>query len=77
MDSLSHYLIEHNVEINKISNISYGKKLQLRLGLKQAEINLFYGKKGFSVVISPRSGTSKEMNELMKELITTFIIENT
>lgn len=25
MDSLSHYLIEHNVEINKISNISYGK----------------------------------------------------
>lgn len=77
MDSLSHYLIEHNVEINKISNISYGKKLQLRLGLKQAEINLFYGKKGFSVVISPRSGTSKELNELMKELITTFIIENT
>ena len=41
--------------------------------MKQAEINLFFGKKGFSVVQSPRTGTNAELNQLMADLIIGFI----
>lgn len=44
--------------------------------LKQAEINLFFGKKGFSVVQSPRTGTNAELNQLMADLIIGMINEH-
>lgn len=43
------------------------------MGMKQAEVNLFYGKRGFSVVQSPRTGTNADLNQLMANLITGFI----
>jgi hypothetical protein len=45
----------------------------MQTGLKQAEINLFYGKKGYSVVQTPRRGVNDELNAMMSDLITQFI----
>ena len=45
----------------------------MKLGTKLAEINLFYGKKGFSVIKSPRTGTNVELNELTMMLIKEYI----
>jgi tetratricopeptide (TPR) repeat protein len=73
LDSLKNYITEANVVIDEIENISYGKKFKLHAGLSQAEINLFFGKKGFSVVASPRQGTSPELNDLMKNYVEAFI----
>jgi hypothetical protein len=60
---------KEGIEVKNVVNISYGKKFVFALGLHQAEINVFYGKKGFSVVVSPRSGTRPELNELCAQLL--------
>lgn len=57
------------VQLYDVQNISYGKKLKLKMGLNEAEINLFYGKKGYSVVVSPRRGTNDELNSVLAQLI--------
>lgn len=73
MSGLKSYIEQTGVVVASIVNIQYGKKMQLKTGIKQAEINLFYGKKGFSVVQSPRCGVSEELNELMAELIKNYL----
>ena len=74
MDDLTAYISETGIIVKEIINIQYGKKLRFTMGTKQAEVNLFYGKKGFSVVKSPRTGTHKELNDLMAELVSTFVL---
>lgn len=76
MVDLKTYIENTGVIVYDIVNIQYGKKLRMKTGLRQAEINLFYGKHGFSVVQSPRCGTSSELNQLMADLINAFLNEN-
>ncbi|MBR1476218.1 MAG: virulence protein E [Muribaculaceae bacterium] len=57
------------IEVTLVQDIQYGKKLIMRSDMREAELNIFYGRKGFSVVESPRRGTSKELNTLMGELV--------
>lgn len=76
MVDLKAYIENTGVVMYEIVNIQYGKKLKMKTGLRQAEINLFYGKHGFSVVQSPRCGTSSELNKLMADLINVFLSEN-
>lgn len=73
MKSLLAFLSENNIETYEVIDIQYGKKLRMKVGHELAEINVFYGKKGFSVVSSPRSGTSPSLNELIAELIKYFL----
>lgn len=73
MDALKQYIEETGIRLNEVINIQYGKKIRCSLGIKAAEVNLFYGKRGFSVIISPRSGTNSELNALLSELIESFI----
>lgn len=76
MEQLSEYITRAGVEITEIINISYAKKIRMKMGLSQAEINLFFGKKGYNPVISPRTGTSNTLNELCRDLILSFLAEN-
>lgn len=73
MGELKQYVEETGVMLYEVGNIQYGKKLRFRMGQKLAEVNLFYGKRGFSVVQTPKGGTSAELNELMVQLINGFI----
>lgn len=77
MDSLKKYVEEKGIMLIEVISIQYGKKLRFKIGLKRAEINLFYGKRGFSVVQSPKTGTDAEANEIMAEVIEAFIAEYT
>ncbi len=76
MEDLKNFVTERNITITEIRNINYGKKMRFKIGFKQAEINLFFGKHGFTVVQSPRTGTDQEMNKLMAEVVESFIAEN-
>lgn len=69
------YIEDNGVVVTDMISISYGKKLRFRTGLKEAEVNLFYGKKGFSVVKSPRTGTSEDLNNVMVDLVNNFLFE--
>jgi tetratricopeptide (TPR) repeat protein len=73
LEKLVAYIGEIGVTIEEIIDIQYGKKFKFRYGILQAEVNLFFGKKGFSVVKSPRQGTSEQLNELMTAYLQLFI----
>jgi tetratricopeptide (TPR) repeat protein len=75
LEKLQAYIAEVGVTVEEIVDIQYGKKFKFRSGLSQAEVNLFFGKKGFSVVKSPRQGTSEQLNELMTTYIQLFIAD--
>lgn len=74
---LKNHIEQTGVIVYEIINIQYGKKIRIKLGTRLAEINLFYGKHGYSVVQSPRCGTSSELNQLMADLIQSFLDEFT
>lgn len=69
------YIESLDLKLDEVINIQYGKKLRISLGQKRAEVNLFFGKRGFSVVISPRCGTDKELNTLAADMIKAYIAE--
>lgn len=75
MEDLKGYIEKTGIVVSEIKNIQYAKKIQCTLGLKQSEINLFYGKKGFSVVKSPKCGTNEVLNDLVADLISSFLNE--
>lgn len=77
MDSLKAYVEEKGIVLTEVIGIQYGKKLRFKIGMKRAEINLFHGKRGFSVVQSPKTGTDAEANELMAEVVQGFLFEHT
>lgn len=47
------------------ASINYGKKVMIKKGHNTAEVNIFYGKKGFSVVRSPKRGNDPELAEIL------------
>jgi len=73
MGELKTYVEETGLVVTEIISIQYGKKIRIKMAKKEAEINLFYGKRGFTVVKSPRCGTNSELNEVCAELIQSFV----
>lgn len=72
IESLQKYITDTGVIIDNVSNIQYGKKIRSRIGMRQAETNVFYGRRGFTVVNSPRTGTDADTGELVRALIQSF-----
>lgn len=62
-------LLAFDFKIEYVKNIHYGKKVSVWYADSKAEINLFYGKRGFSVVESPKKGTHAELNTLAVRVI--------
>lgn len=73
-EDLNAYLSELGYTVVAITSIQYGKKVQIELGTKRAEVNVFYGKRGFSVVQTPKNGTSAELNQLTADCIESFLL---
>ena len=73
MEDLKRYIEDTGLIVTEIQSIQYGQKIRMKMGLKQAEVNLFFGKRGFSVVKSPRCGTNAELNDICSTLIQNFI----
>lgn len=66
------HIESYDIEIKEIKNINYGKKIIVEYKLNIAEINVFYGKKGFSIVRSPKTGTNSELMELLYKIVVEF-----
>lgn len=75
IDDLVTYIQDTGLVVSEVIDIQYGKKIRISMGKKLAEINLFFGKRGFSVVKSPKSGTNSELNEVTAQLIQSFIYQ--
>ncbi len=64
---------ETGVTISEERNIQYGKQLVLTCQLRKAELNIFFGRRGFSVVEQPRRGTSPQLNSMLGELVRDYL----
>lgn len=73
LQNLQEHLKTYGIQTTETISIQYGKKLRMSLGNKSAEVNLFYGKRGYTVAISPRNGTDAELNEITADLIRVYI----
>ncbi len=73
MEQLIPMIAQTGLVVDSVTDINYGKKLRASSGLHQAELNVFCGKRGFSVVASPRRGTSPKLNEMLCELVSQCI----
>ena len=54
------------IEVAATTPIQHGRQLSLTTGANRAELNLFYGQRGFSVVLVPKRGTHPALGELAK-----------
>lgn len=77
MEGLTSFIDDQGITVVSATNIQYGKKMQFRLESKHAEVNIFYGKRGYSVIPSPKSGTSPDFNAVMVDVIRLYILEHT
>lgn len=73
MEQVRDRMTDLGIQLYDLQNIHYGKKLRFKHGTMDAEINLFYGKRGFSVVLSPRHGTNSELNELCAQALAQIV----
>ena len=64
-DDLRRHCLAHGLEVIQLTPINYGLKVQVRQGYRLAEVNLFFGKKGFTVVRSPKTGTDLALAEVL------------
>ncbi|MDF1573314.1 MAG: CRISPR-associated primase-polymerase type B [Bacteroidales bacterium] len=65
------------IRIDEIIDIQYGKKIRIGHKEDKAEINIFYGKKGFSVVNCPVRGFSPQLAEIVVRIAENTIYEIT
>lgn len=69
---LTTYLIEMEMPIKKITPISYGRQIQVQAGAAWAELNIFYGKRGFSVVPTTKLGSNAALAKVANEVLIQF-----
>nr|NQU90352.1 virulence protein E [Bacteroidota bacterium] len=60
---------KYNLAIAEIKNIHYGKQLRFTAGTHFAVINLFYGKNGYKVVNTTKSGSSNQLVDIANRVL--------
>lgn len=64
---------EIGVEVCESEPIQYGKQVSFKAGEHEAELNIFFGKKGFSVVKSTKTRCSAELNDIVYNVVMELI----
>ena len=64
-----------NISINKVESINFGKKLTVGAGRYWAEVNVFFGKKGYSIVKTPKSGSNTDLAELTHQVLYELLVD--
>ncbi len=64
-------LVEYNMTVETVNKISYGKQIKVRVQNEWAEINIFYGKKGYSFVATTKTGSNAELGQMIVTVLKT------
>ena len=67
---ISEQLADLGMQLVETAPINYGRKLKVAAPPHWAEVNVFYGRRGFTVVKTPKSGSSAELATLAAQAIT-------
>jgi hypothetical protein len=69
MPLLYEHVVQYGILIEKEEPISYGKRLRFKVNLLWAELNVFYGKKGYTVVKTLKTGCNAELVDLCYTIV--------
>ena len=69
MDIITEALGAFDIKIQKTEGIQSGIKLKIILNKDFGEVNIYHGRRGYSVTSSPKRGTRYELNEVARHII--------
>lgn len=69
LGELSARLPEYDLELTATQPISYGRMVQVKAGALWAQINIFYGKRGFRVVPTTKAGSHQQLADIAARAI--------
>lgn len=75
LPEITAHLLLYDMEIESVKNIHFGKQIKVKMQHWWGEVNIFYGKKGYSVVKSTKSGSSEKLTDIASEVISNLIIQ--
>lgn len=67
-------LAENGIQLAGANAISYGKQLRVVSGCYWAEVNIFFGRRGYSVVKTTKTGSHAELAELTYQLLYDLLV---
>ena len=68
-------LITYNLQILEERPIHYGKKVKIGVDLFWCEINIFYGRKGYRIVKTTKTGSHPQLADLAKQAIEEVLLD--
>lgn len=66
-------LKESEIDLVETTPIQYGKQIKVKLGAYWAEVNLYFGQKGFTIVRTTKTGSNSELADLTFQIIDSFL----
>lgn len=66
-------LKKENIVVAAVASINYGRQLKIQMDKYWAELNVFYGQKGFSIVRTTKTGSNAELAELAYQIIDSLL----
>lgn len=73
VEGLAGYLLQHGMKLVSANAIAYGKQIKVAAGNCWAEVNLYYGRQGFKVVKTTKTGSNAMLTDLAKEAMELYI----
>jgi len=74
MPRIEERFAELGITLQEPEPIHYGKKLRVQAGEHWAEVNVFFGKRGFSVVKTTKSGSKAELATLTQQALEELLV---
>lgn len=69
IEKLKEHVGQYEITCDSIKNIHYGKQIRFISSVHFAEINLFYGKNGFVIVPTTKTGSNPQLAEIVKTVL--------
>ncbi len=70
---LAEKLVNFEMQILETAPISFGRKMKVKAGVHWAEVNIFYGRQGFKVVKTTKSGSHAALADLVVDAVTEIL----
>jgi hypothetical protein len=73
MNGLQEAIEGKGLKLESAINIQYGKQIKASVKHLWAEVNVFYGKKGFKVIPVSKTGSNPELSEILTNILENYI----